>query len=97
MFMGRTNGISRYKHGIARTYLNLDDEGNYYVRGDKGTYIPADWSSELDKLQACLSNFGASLTTPYDDAFVARKRKALQEQGISLLTITIDPRESNIH
>jgi len=24
MFMGRVNGINLYKHGITRTYLNLD-------------------------------------------------------------------------
>ena len=95
--MGRANGISRYKHGIARTYLNLDDEGNCYLPGDEGTYVPADWASELGKLQTCLSSLGASLTTPYDDAFISQKRKALQEQGISLLTITIEPRENDIH
>ncbi|HEX2917925.1 MAG TPA: hypothetical protein VHN81_05370 [Edaphobacter sp.] len=97
MFMGRVNGISRYKHGITRTYLNLDDDGNYYAPGDSGTYVLTDWTSELRKLEACLSNLGACLTTPYDDAFIARKRKALQEQRISLLTIAIEPRERNIH
>ncbi len=97
MFMGRVNGISRYKHGITRTYLNLDDKGNCYVSGDTGAFILADWASELRKLEACLSDLGASLTTRYDDAFIGRKRKALQEQGISLLTIVIAPRERNIH
>ena len=51
MFMGRTNGtINRYKHGITRTYLNLDDEGNCYVPGNGGTYVQADWDAELAKL-----------------------------------------------
>lgn len=27
MYMGRVNGINLYKHGISRTYLNLNDEG----------------------------------------------------------------------
>ena len=33
MFMGRVNGINLYKHGISRSYLNLDDDGNCYVKG----------------------------------------------------------------
>jgi hypothetical protein len=97
MFMGCVNGIRCYKHGIARTYLNLDDDGNCYARGDNGEYIRADWASELGALEACLSKLGASLTTPYDEAFIARKRKALQKQGISLLTITVEPAQTNVH
>jgi len=31
MYMGRVNGINLYKHGITRTYLNLDDEGKCYI------------------------------------------------------------------
>ena len=27
MYMGRVNGINLYKHGITRTYLNLDEGG----------------------------------------------------------------------
>ena len=98
MFMGRTNGtINRYKHGITRTYLNLDDEGNCYVPGNGGTYVQADWDDELAKLEACLATLGSSLTTPYDEDFIAKKRKALQEQGIFLLTITVEPHETNVH
>jgi hypothetical protein len=97
MSMGRLNGINRYKHGIARTSLHLDDEGNCYLPGGSGTYAPADWDTELGKLEACLATLGSSLTTPYDEDFIAQKRKALQKQGISLLTITIDPRETNVH
>jgi len=97
MFMGGLNGIHRYKHGITRTYLNLDDEGNCYLPGGSGTYAPTDWDTELGKLEACLAALGSSLTTPYDESFIAQKRKALQKQGISLLTITIDPHETNVH
>jgi hypothetical protein len=97
MFMGRIDGINRFKHGIARTYLNLDDEGNCYVRGSSGAYVPADWETELGKLQACLASLGASLTCPYDDEFIAQKRKALQQQGISFVTISVEPEEINIH
>jgi len=97
MFMGRTNGINHYKHGIARTYLNLDDEANCYLPEESGTYVPADWDAELGKLEASLATLGSSLITPYDEDFIARKRKALQEQGISLLTITVEPQETNVH
>ena len=30
MFMGRSNGINQYKHGLSRRYLFLDDEGRAY-------------------------------------------------------------------
>ena len=97
MFMGRVNRISHYKHGITRTYLNLDDEGRCYVVGERGECTLADWEEELGKLEAALSSLGASLTTAYDDAFIERKRKSLQQQGIALLTISIEPQESNIY
>ena len=97
MFMGRINGVNRYKHGITRTYLNLDDAGNCYLAGKGGTFVPAAWDAELAKLETCLANLGSSLTTPYDEDFIARKRKALQAQGISLLTITVEAQETNVH
>ena len=97
MFMGRTNGINRYKHGITRTYLNLDDDGNCYLPETSGTYVRTDWDAELGKLEASLATLGSSLTTQYDEDFIAKKRKALQEQGISLLTITVEPQETNVH
>ena len=62
-----------------------------------GTYVLADWDAELGKLEASLATLGSSLTTPYDEDFIAKKRKALQEQGISLLTITVEPQETNVH
>lgn len=96
MFMGRVNGINQYKHGITRTYLNLDDAGNCFVQAERG-YLPGNWESELGKLEACLATSGAKLTTPYDDEFIAQKRKALLEQGISLLTIEMEPKEVEIH
>ena len=95
--MGRLNGINLYKHGITCTYLNLDDEGNCYLPDERGAYARADWDTELGKLETCLAKLGSSLTTPYDEDFIARKRNALQEQGISLLTITVEPHETNIH
>lgn len=96
MFMGRVNGINRYKHGITRTYLNLDDEGNCYLPGGLGTYVPAEWHAELCKLEARLAALGSTLTKSYDEDFIAEKRKVLQRQGISLLTVTVDPHETNV-
>ena len=95
--MGRVNGINQYKHGITRTYLNLDDAGNCYVQAVRGGYLRGDWESELGKLEACLATLGANLATAYDEEFIAQKRKALLEHGISLLTIEMEPREVKIH
>jgi cob(I)alamin adenosyltransferase len=97
MFMGRVNGINQYKHGITRTYLNLDDESNCYIRADRGDYLRGDWEAELGKLEACLATLGAHLATPYDEEFIVQKQKALLEQGISLLTIEVEPQEIKIH
>jgi hypothetical protein len=97
MFMGRVNGVNLYKHGITRTYVYLDDEGNCYKRGKRGSFVPTDWDSELRKLETCLTALGWTLTTSYAEDFVAQKRNALLKQGISLLTITVDPQETNIH
>ena len=97
MFMGRLNGINRYKHGITRTNLFLDDEGNCYLPGKSGSFVRADWDTELGKLEASLTTLGCTLNTPYDEDFIAQKQHALRERGISLLTITVDPQERNIH
>jgi hypothetical protein len=94
---GRLNGINRYKHGITRTSLYLDNDSNSYLPGRKGSFIRADWDTELRKLEACLTNLGYTLTTPYDEEFMAQKQHALRERGISLLTIAVDPQERNIH
>lgn len=97
MFMGRVNGINQYKHGITRTYLYLDDASNCYMKAEKGGYVPGNWGVELGKMEACLARLAASLATPYDEEFIVRKRNALQKQGISLLTIEVQPHDINIH
>jgi hypothetical protein len=61
MFMGRVNGINLYKHGIARMYLNLDDSGQCYVTRPNWRFERADFSSELAKLEAALSELGETL------------------------------------
>src|SRR6266849_9456666 len=55
MFMGRVNGINLYKHGISRSYLYLDDDGNCFVAAKHGCYIRADFDRELAKLEQCLN------------------------------------------
>jgi hypothetical protein len=86
MFMGRTNGINR-------TYLYLDDDGTCYAVGKPGCYLPTDFEPELSKLEELLKGLGATLETPYDENFIAQKRKALRQHGISLLTIPVEPAE----
>lgn len=96
MFMGKANGVYLYKHGISRSYLNLDDVGNCYVRGEQGCYRRADINEELAKLENCLKGFGATLETPYDESFIAWKREILRHEGISLVTIQVEPDEVTI-
>jgi len=91
MCMGRENGINLYKHGISRSYLYLDDDGNCYAAGNPGCYLPADFEQEISKLEKLLTELGATIETPYDANFIAQKRKALRQQGISLLTIQVEP------
>ena len=97
MFMGRANGINLYKHGISRSYLNLDDAGTCFVSIDRGYYVPADFEEELTKLELCLKGLQATLNTPYDELFLAQKRAILGLKGIDLLTIQVEPIEFAIH
>ena len=97
MFMGRMNGINLYKHGISRSYLRLDDDGNCYAAGKPGFYLPADFEQELSKLEKRLKSLGATLETSYDESFIAQKREALRQHGVSLLTIQVEPGEVTIH
>lgn len=97
MYMGRVNGINLYKHGISRTYLNLDDNGNCYVKGPPGSYIRSDFQRELLKLEKDLQSLLATLETPYDEIFIAQKRAILRQEGISLLTVQLEPEDAVIH
>ena len=97
MYMGKINGVHLYKHGITRTYLMADDAGNCYRPTGKGCYTQADWKEELALLENWLKSLGATLETPYDERFLARKRQALQKEGISLLTLEIEPEDFTIH
>ncbi len=97
MYMGRVNGINLYKHGITRTYLNLDDEGNCYIAAGSGCYDLVDFECELKKLEETLKNLHATLETLYDDVYLARKREELRQHGVSLLTLQVEPREMKVH
>ena len=97
MYMGRVNGINLYKHGITRTYLNLDDEGNCYIATGSGCFSLVDFEFELKKLEETLKGLHATLETPYDDVFIARKQEELRQHGVSLLTLQIEPREMKVH
>ena len=97
MFMGRVNGINRYKHGISRSYLNLDDEGNCYIAAEPGCYLPGDFDREVAKLEQCLKSLQTTLETRYDENFIAGKREVLRQQGISLLTFQVEPKDEVIH
>lgn len=63
----------------------------------KAVYRPADWDQELRLLEECLKSMNATLETPYDDEFMARKQQALQKQGVSLLTLGVEPEDFVIH
>jgi hypothetical protein len=97
MFMGRVNGINLYKHGITRTYLNLDDEGNCYVHRGESRYGPAKFSVELEKLEALLVEQGETLESVYDDEYIARKAQTLRKAGLPLPRIEIEPSEVKVH
>ena len=97
MFMGRINGINLYKHGIARMYLNLDDSGQCYISRSHWRFEKAEFSTELAKLEAALATLGERLDTAYNDAYIARKRNALQEAGIPLQRIEIEPEDLSIN
>jgi hypothetical protein len=97
MYMGRVNGINLYKHGISRSYLNLDDDGNCYLAGKPGCYMAADFNRELATLEECLRGLQVTLESPYDESFIVRKREVLGQRGISLLTIQVEPEDVLIH
>ena len=96
MYMGRVNGIHLYKHGISRSYLNLDDEGSCYIAIGSGCYRRADFGFELRKLEGTLKDLRSTLETPYDDVFVVWKREELRQRGVALLTLQIDPQELKV-
>jgi len=98
MYMGRVNGINLYKHGITRTYLNLDDEGNCYIGTGSGCYGLADFEFDLKKLEETLKGLHATLQTPYDDVFIRTKTRGIRAvRHFLLLTVQSEPGDLKIH
>lgn len=97
MYMGGVNGVHQYKHGITRTYLNLDDLGNCYVWNQTSEFVIADFATELAKLETNLQGCHATLESPYDDHFIARKEEFLQSLGIQTLRIKVEPEDRTLN
>jgi hypothetical protein len=97
MFMGRMNGINMYKHGIARIYLNLDDQGRCYLCRERWRFQETDFHVELARIEASLLDLGATLESVYDEAYIEEKRKALQKAGIMEERVEIEPNDWSIN
>lgn len=97
MYMGRVNGINVYKHGIARVYLNLDDQGQCYVYRGRSRFEPVEFLVQLQRLEKALADLNETLDSAYDEAYIAQKKRDLRRTGIELERIEIDPEDSFIH
>jgi len=93
MYMGRVNGVHQYKHGITRTYLNLDEHGNCYVWNQTLGFVNADFEVELSGLEADLRKCNETLEVPYDEDYIALKEEVLQSLGIQTLRIKAEPED----
>jgi hypothetical protein len=96
MFMGRSNGINQYKHGISQRYLFLDDEGRAYESAERSEFREIAFEEALERVENPLKALGATLETRYDAAYVRRKRAALREAGIETLRILIEPEDRTV-
>jgi hypothetical protein len=97
MFMGRINGINLYKHGIARLYLALDDQGQCYKCCGKSGYQPTAFEAEMVKIEAVLRELDETLESVYDENYIARKQEAFRRAGIPLIRIEIEPEEVTVN
>jgi hypothetical protein len=88
--------LNLYKHGISRTYLNLDDSGQCY-KYRNSRFEQADFAVELAKLEASLAELGETLQSVYDETYIAQKEKALREAGVPLVRVEIEPEDRSIH
>ena len=96
MFMGRSNGVNQYKHGISRRYLFLDDEGRAYESAGRNEFREIAFAEALERVEEPLKALDATLETPYDAAYVRRKAAALREAGIETIRILIEPDDSTV-
>jgi hypothetical protein len=97
MFMGRMNGINMYKHGIARIYLNLDDQGRCYLCRERWRFQETDFQVELGRIEAALLDLGETLESVYDEAYIEEKKKVLQKAGIMEERVEIEPDDWSIN
>jgi len=93
MFMGRSNGINHYKHGLSRRYLFLDDEGRAYEAAGRNEFQEIPFDEALAQVEEPLKEMGETLETPYDSAYISRKDAALREAGFDVLRIQIVPED----
>lgn len=96
LFMGTLNGLYAYKHGITRSYLYLDSDANSYSYTGDGCFARAELASQLRKLEADLEALGYTVETPYDDEFIAMKRRVFARHGIPIKVVQLEPRELTV-
>ena len=88
MYMGRVDGVHMYKHGFTRHYLNLDDEGNAHrFLPESERYVPMNRFEAIENVFEGLALMGIDRATPYDDAGVRRRHKAIEDSGMSLISL----------
>jgi hypothetical protein len=97
MFMGRMNGINMNKHGIARIYLNLDDQGRFYLCREKWRFEETDFACKLSRIEAALAELGEDLKGICDEEYIEQKRRALQQAGILEERMEIEPKDWSIN
>ena len=94
MFMGRSNGINHYKHGLSRRYLFLDDVGLAYEAAGRNEFRVIPFDEALARVEGPLKELGETLETAYDDAYITRKETALRAAGIEVLRLRIVPEDT---
>lgn len=102
-YEGAPKGLVTYKHGITRTPLYLDQEGNAWYRNWKNTFHRGKWSGPVsakgvlnhsgyphpDSTQShydTLKQFGETPQTKYNEDYILRRNKRLQDAGYMVLT-----------
>jgi hypothetical protein len=58
--------------------------------------VGGSWQVEPAKIEKSLERMGMSLNSGYDAGFRTRKKRALQEEGITLVTLEIEPQDHTI-
>ena len=92
MFMGRSNGINHYKHGLSRRYLFLDDVGRAYEAAGRNEFREIPFGEALARVEGPLKELGETLET--DDADISRKETALRAAGTEILRLRIVPEDT---